>query len=495
MEILNNVLYGFSVAFTAANLFYCFLGVLLGTLIGVLPGLGPIPTISILLPITLYLPPISAIIMLAGIFYGAQYGGSTTSILVNIPGEVSSVVTCIDGYQMALKGRAGPAIGLSAIGSFIGATISIMGIVILAVPLANMALKFGPPEYFALIVLAITILTGLAVEHGTIKALLMAVSGMLLGTVGIDTMTGIPRFTGGIRTLYDGVGIVAVVMGLFGVGEVLINIEEKIELHALKTKIDRIFPSVQDWIKSRWAILRGALIGFTLGILPGAGPIMSTFSSYSVEKKLSRHPEEFGHGAIEGVVGPETANNSAAQSSFIPLLTLGIPPNLTMALLLGALMIHGIQPGPLLIVQHPDLFWGVICSMYIGNFILLILNLPLVGLWVQVLRIPYTILFPLIVLLCFTGVYSVKFNVDEIYIMVLFGLAGYLMKKFRYERAPLVIGMVLGPIMEDAFRQSLTLSDGSMSIFFTRPISAVLMIFAILVLVVQVIPWNFRGTK
>ena len=487
MEIFGQILFGFQVALRPDNLLCCFIGVLLGTLVGVLPGLGPVATMSILMPITLKVPAESAIIMFAGIYYGAQYGGSTTSILVNVPGEATTVMTCIDGYQMALQGRAGPALGIAAIGSFIGGTISLIGVMFLAAPLAQFALRFGPPEYFALIFLALTIVSGLAVGS-TIKALLMAALGMLIGVIGMDMNTGIPRFTFGIRALFDGVGLVPVIMGLFGIGEILINIEEKIELDVFKAKIERILPSIQDWLESRWAILRGTLLGFFLGIIPGGGALISTFASYALEKRISRHPEKFGHGAIEGVAGPETANNAGAQGSFIPMLALGIPSNVVIAVLIGALMIHGVQPGPLLMADHPEIFWGVITSMYLGNVMLLVLNLPLIGLWVQLLRVPYMLLFPAIILFCLVGVYSISNSVIEIFIMAFFGMIGYLSKKFRYEPAPLVMGLVLSSMMENAFRQSLTLSDGKMSVFFTRPLSAVMMIVSLAVLASYAIP-------
>jgi len=486
MEMLHHILFGFQVAMTPANLLYCFFGVLLGTLIGVLPGLGPVATISILMPITLSISPVSAIIMLSGIYYGAQYGGSTTSILINVPGEATSVVTCIDGYKMALQGRAGPALGISAIGSFIGGMVSLLGVMLLAAPLANFALRFGPPEYFSLIFLSLTIVSGLG-TGSTLKALLMAGLGMLTGAIGMDMSTGIPRFTFGIRTLYDGVGLVPAIMGLFGIGEILTNIEEKLELDIFKTKIKRILPSREDWVRSRGPIGRGTLIGFFLGVIPGGGALISTFASYAVEKKISRHPEQFGQGAIEGVAGPETANNAGAQSSFIPMLALGIPPNVVLAVLISALIIHGIQPGPLLLAKHPDLFWGVITSMFVGNAMLLILNLPLVGLWVQLLRVPYTYLFPAILLFCLVGVYSITNNYVEILLMVFFGVVGYLMRKFDFEPAPFVMGLVLSSMMENAFRQSLTLSEGSMTIFFTRPISALLMAVGLGVLVCYVV--------
>jgi putative tricarboxylic transport membrane protein len=493
MDILGHILVGFSVAFQPINLFYCFVGVLLGTLIGVLPGIGPVATISILLPITLKISPVAAIIMLAGIYYGAQYGGSTTSILLNIPGEASSVITCLDGYQMARKGRAGPALGISAISSFIAATLSIIGMTFLSYPLAGIALKFGPPEYFCLMILALIILTYLA-QGPILKALIMAVVGLLLSYIGTDIVTGSMRFTFGILDLSDGIGLVPLVMGLFGVSEVLINIEQTLSQDILKTKITHLLPTLKDWGLAKWAIVRGSIIGFFLGILPGAGPIISSFVSYSVEKKVSKYPEKFGTGMIEGVAGPEAANNASAQGAFIPLFTLGIPPNVTMAILFGALIIHGLQPGPLLIKEHPDFFWAVVVSMYVGNGMLLFLNLPLIPLWVKVLKVPYVILFPLILLFCLIGSYSLENNTVDVYIMILFGIVGYLMRKFKYEGAPLIMAFVLGPLMEQALRRSLIISDGSFSIFISRPISAATLILAFILLLSSFLT-KFRGKK
>ncbi len=474
MDFLDNLFIGLSVALDPARLLFCFVGVLIGTLVGILPGLGPTAAISLLLPSTFHLDPTSAIIMLGGIYYGAMYGGSMTSILVNIPGESASVVTCLDGYQMARQGRAGPALGISAFGSFIAGTISVLGLALISPPLARFALKFGPPEYFALIFCGLSILIYLA-SASILKAVMMALVGLFLGLMGTDFVSGELRFTFGSNTLLDGVGMVPVVMGLFGVAEVLENLEKGINRNVFKTSFDRLFPNAEDWKRSAGPIARGTVIGFFLGILPGGGALISSFASYAIEKKISKHPEKFGTGAIEGVAGPEAANNSATGGAFIPLLTFGIPANVVMALVLGALMIHGIQPGPLLIKQHPDLFWGVVASMYIGNVMLLILNLPMIPLWVKILKIPYPVLFPLILLFCLVGVYSLNNNYVEIIIMALFGIFGYLMKKFGYEAAPLVFALVLCPILENAFRQSLMLSYGDLSIFFTRPISLAFM--------------------
>ena len=472
MEIINQFVLGLQVTLQPTNLFYCFIGVFVGTLIGVLPGIGPVGTMSLLLPATFRISPVGAIIMLAGIYYGAQYGGSTTSILVNIPGEASSVVTCLDGYQMARKGRAGPALGMAAIGSFIAGTISIIGLMFLAVPLARAALAFGPPEYFALMCVGLVVVTFLS-QGSMYKAVMMALVGLLLGFVGVDLFTAMPRFTFGLNELMDGIGIVPVVMGLFGIAEILTNIEQPLKREIYEAKIKGLLPDLQDWMAVKWAILRGTVIGFFLGILPGGGAVVASFASYAVEKRFSKYPEKFGTGVIEGVAAPESANNAAAQSSFIPLLSLGIPPNVVMAVLFGGLLIHGIQPGPLLIVKHPDVFWGVVVSMYVGNIMLLALNLPLIGMWVKILKIPYSILFPLILLFCLIGVYSVNNASVDIYLMVIFGIFGYIMQKFGFEPAPLVLAYVLSPMLETALRQSLSISGGDFMIFFSRPISLV----------------------
>jgi len=494
MDLLNYLGIGFSVALQPINLLYCFVGVFIGTLVGVLPGIGPVGAMSLLLPTTFKTTPEAAIIMLAGIYYGAMYGGSTTSILVNIPGEAASVVTCLDGYQMARQGRAGPALGIAAIGSFIAGTIAIIGLTLLAPPLANFALRFGPPEYFTLMILGLTVLIYLA--HGSMpKALIMAAFGIILGLVGLDSINARSRLTFGRMEFVDGIGLVPIVMGLFGISEVLWNIEQTIRRDIFKTKIKGLLPTAKDWLDSKGALARGSLLGFFLGILPGGGAVISSFISYAVEKRVSKHPERFGKGAIEGVAGPEAANNAATGGAFIPLMTLGIPPNVIMAMLLGAFMIHGVQPGPLMMKQNPSLFWGVITSMYIGNAMLLILNLPLIGMWVQVLRIPYRILFPLILLFCLIGVYSVGNAVFDIYVMILFGIIGYLMKKFDYEGAPLVLAFVLGPLMENNLRKSLIMSQGDFSIFFTRPLAAASLILAIFLLVSPLIPWMRKKRK
>jgi putative tricarboxylic transport membrane protein len=488
MELLTNLFHGFQISLSPINLMYCFIGVLLGTLIGVLPGIGPGAAIALLLPTTFRVSPVSAIIMLAGIYYGAMYGGSTTSILVNIPGEAASVVTCLDGYQMARKGRAGPALGISAFGSFIAGTLSVMGLMLLAIPLSDVALKFGFPEYFAIMCLGLSIVSYLG--RGSIfKSLVMAALGVSLSFVGMDVVVGKPRFDFGLLVLGDGVGLIPLLMGLFGISEVFINIEEKTKAREIfQTKIRGLLPTLRDWKDSLGAIARGSLLGFFLGILPGGGAVVSSFVSYAVEKKISKHPEKFGTGVIEGVAGPESANNAATGGAFIPLFVLGIPSNVAMALLLGALMIHGLQPGPLLLQQHPEIFWGTVASMYIGNAMLLVLNLPLIGLWVKLLKVPYKILFPMILLFCLIGAYSENNNPADMLVMLFFGALGYLLRKYGYDLAPLVLAFVLGRQMEQAFRQSLIMSDGSFTIFFTRPISAVAMVLGIFLLISALIP-------
>ncbi len=494
MDFFPNLLLAFSIIFQPDNLLFCFIGCLIGTLVGVLPGLGPVATISLLLPSTFHISPVSAIIMLGGIYYGAMYGGSITSILVNIPGEAASVVTCLDGYQMARQGRGGPALGISAFGSFIAGTLATVLIMMIAPPLARFALEFGPPEYFALMFLGLTVLTYLA-SGSMVKALMMACVGIFLGTVGTDTISGIERFTYRSYTLMDGIGLIPVIMGLFGISEVLLNIEEASKQEIYQTRLSNLLPTLRDWKDSIFSIIRGTFVGFFLGVLPGGGAVIASFASYAMEKRLSKHPERFGSGAIEGVAGPEAANNAASQGAFIPLLTLGIPANVVMAILLGALLIHNIKVGPLLIKDHPNLFWGVLGSMYVGNVMLLILNVPLIGLWVKILKIPYPILFPLILLFCLIGVYSVNNNVYEVVIMILFGVVGYLMKKFAYEGAPLILAFVLSPLLENALRQSLIMSGGDFTVFFTRPISLFLFLAAVSLLVLPILPGLRRRPK
>ena len=480
METVQNLLYGFSVALSPMNLLFCFLGCLIGTLVGVLPGLGPAAAISLLLPMTFRLDITGAIIMLAGIYYGAMYGGSTTSILVNIPGESSSVMTCIDGYQMAKQGRAGPALGIAAFGSLIAGTLSVIGLMIFAPFLSEAALKFGPPEYFGLIIMSLSLVTYL-VRGSMVKGLSMASLGLLLSTVGGDPMSSRLRFDFDITLLRGGLGIIPMVMGLFGISEVLSSVVWREEQSFVKTKILGLLPSLRDWKDSLLPIFRGTFIGFFLGILPGVGLSMPTYISYGLERKLSKHPERFGKGAIEGVAGPEASNNAAAGGIFVPMLSLGIPPTPTMALFLGALLIHRIQPGPLLIQEQPGIFWGLISSMYIGNIMLLILNLPLIALWVQVLRVPYGYLFPMILVFCLTGAYSLNNSAGEAAIMVLFGIFGFLLRYFNYEAPPFVLAFILGPILEESFRQSLTLSKGKFLIFFNRPIAALFLLITVLI--------------
>jgi len=491
IEILQSVIFGFQVALQPTNLIYCFFGVLIGTLVGVLPGLGPAAAIALLLPTTFKITPVSATIMLAGIYYGAMYGGSTTSILVNIPGEAASVVTCLDGYQMALKGRAGPALGIAAFGSFIAGTFAVIALTFVGPLLSNIALAFGPPEYFSLMIVGITVLTFLS-SGSMIKALIMAGVGLILSGVGMDTISGKYRFTFNIQSLLDGVGVVPVAMGLFGISEVLLNLETEINRDILTTKVKNLFPTLKDWADSLWSIVRGSILGFFLGIIPGGGAVVASFASYAIEKKASKHPEEFGKGAIQGVAGPESANNSAAGGSFIPLLTLGIPANPVMAILLGALMIHGLQPGPLLMQSAPDLFWGTIVSMYIGNAMLLVLNLPLIPMWVKVLRVPYYLLYPLILLFCLIGAYSLDNTVADIIIMLIFGILGFLMKKLRYDGAPMILALVLGQKLETSLRRSLIMSQGDFSIFVTRPISLGFLITAVLLLIIPIITQRKR---
>ena len=481
MDLFAGIVSGFQTVLNPINFLFCFIGVFIGTLVGVLPGIGPVGAMSILLPTTYGISPVSSIIMLAGIFYGAMYGGSTTSILVNIPGEAASVVTCLDGYQMARKGRAGPALGISALGSFIGGTFSVIGLMFLVFPLAKAALSFGAPEYFALIVLSMTVVTYLA-SGSFVKALVMVIFGLILGTVGIDSTSGVARFTFGCVPLLDGIGLVPMAMGLFGISEVLMNLEIILERTIFETKIKNLLPNLQDWKRSTGPIIRGSFIGFFLGIMPGPSPVISSFLSYSIEKRISKDPTSFGQGAIEGVAGPETANNAATGGSLVPLLALGIPPNISMGILLGALMIHNVIPGPLLISQRPEIFWGIIASMYIGNIMLVLLNLPLIGIWVQVLKIPYRLLMPLILLCCLIGAYSINNNIADVIIMNIFGVVGYALRKFDYEMAPMILAYILGSMMEKYFRTSLIMSDGNLSIFVERPIACVTLMISVILL-------------
>ena len=488
------ILYGFKVATTPENLVFCFIGVLLGTLVGVLPGIGPAGAMALLLPISLKITPLGTFIMLAGIYYGSMYGGSTTSILVSIPGEPASVMTCIDGYQMALKGRAGPALGISAIGSFIAGTISVIGLMVFALPLAKGALKFGPPEFFCLVLMGLTLVTYLS-QKSAEKAFMSALIGMLLSWVGIDLINGQTRFTFGIMELNDGVGVIPLVMGLFGISEVFMELEKDERIDVIKTKIKNLLPDREDWRQCAGPILRSSVLGFLLGIIPGGGGIIANFMAYIMEKRLSKHPERFGTGEIVGVAAPESANNAAAGGALIPLLSLGIPMNATVALLFAALLIHGVRPGPLLIQEHPDIFWGIIASMYIGNVLLLVLNLPLIGLWVKVLKLPYRIIFPMVLLFCLIGAYAINLSTLDLKLMLGFGVLGYLMRKFDFDTAPLVLAFILGPMMEVSMRQALLLSQGSFSIFFTRPISAACLGIAALLLLANLIPFLKQRRK
>jgi len=481
MDILGQLLHGFSVATMPMNLLFCFIGVFIGTLIGVLPGIGPPAALSLLLPVTFHVPPVSAVILLAGIMYGAMYGGSTTSILVNIPGEAASVVTCLDGYRMARNGRAGAALGISAFGSFIAGTVSLFLLVFLAPMLAQFALRFGPPEYFSLMFMGLSILVYLA-RGSILNALIMVCFGLMIGTVGLDPMSGISRFNFKIILLMDGIGLVQIVIGLFGISEVLLNVERTFRQEIFETRIRGLLPNREEWKRSIGPIGRGTVIGFFMGIIPGMSVAIPTFLSYTLEKKLSRNSDQFGTGMIEGVAGPESANNAASSGTMVPMLSLGIPTGASTALLLGALMIHGLRPGPMLITESPDVFWGLVASLYVGNVMLLVLNLPLIPLWVKILRIPYHYLFPLILLFCIIGAYTVNNNPYDIIVMIIFGVIGYGMKKLEYEAAPLVLALVLGPIMENALRRSLVIADGDPTVFFTRPISAVFLTLGVLIL-------------
>lgn len=489
MDVLSNLVIGLQVAVSPNNLLLCLVGALVGTLVGVLPGVGTIATVAMLLPVTFGMHPTGAIIMLAGIYYGAQYGGSTTSILVNIPGEATSVVTALDGFQMARQGRAGPALAIAAIGSFFAGCVATVLIAALSVPLMNLALAFGPAEYFSLMTLGLVLAVALA-RGSVLKAVAMIVLGLLLAAVGYDMETNVPRMSFGIGELSDGLSFATVALGLFGFAEIIRNLESRTseDRKLVQDKITGLMPTRED-LRASWpAILRGTGLGSALGILPGGGAVISSFASYTLEKKLSKHPERFGRGAIEGVAGPESANNAAAQTSFIPLLTLGIPANAVMALLIGAMMIQGIVPGPRIMQSQPELVWGVIVSMWLGNLMLLIINLPMVGIWVRLLRVPYRILFPAIVVFCAIGVYSIGTSSVDVLIAGAFGLFGYWLAKNDFEPAPLLLGMVLGPMMEENLRRAIMLSRGDISVFVTRPLSAALLAICAIVLILTVLP-------
>ena len=493
MELLSNLSLGFETAFTLQNLLYCLIGCVLGTLIGVLPGLGPVATIAMLLPATYALPPIAALIMLAGIYYGAQYGGSTTAILINIPGESSSVVTAIDGYQMARNGRAGVALFTAGVGSFFAGCFATLVLAGFAAPLSELAFKFGPAEYFSLMVLGLIGAVVLA-SGSLIKAIAMIILGLLLGLIGTDVNSGTARYSFDIPQLTDGIGFVAVAMGVFGFAEIMVNLEQKEKRETFLKKVTNLWPSKADFKRMVPPILRGTVLGSVLGILPGGGAALASFGAYSLEKKVSKYSSEFGKGAIEGVAAPESANNAASQTSFIPLLTLGIPPNAVMALMVGAMTIHNIQPGPQVMTSNPALFWGLIASMWIGNLMLIILNLPMIGVWVKLLTIPYRHLYPAILVFCCIGVYSVNNTSFDIYLTAAFGLIGYMFAKFKCEAPPLLLGFVLGPMMEENFRRALLLSRGDFTVFLTRPLSCTLLVLALLLVVLVSVP-AFKKTR
>jgi TctA family transporter len=487
MELLEHLSLGFSVAFTLQNVAYCLLGCLLGTLIGVLPGIGPVPTIAMLLPITYVLPPVAGLIMLAGIYYGAQYGGSTTAILVALPGETSAVVTVLDGHQMARNGRAGAALAIAAIGSFFAGCFATVLLAGFAPPLAEVAFKFGPAEYFSLMVLGL--IGAVVLASGSLpKAICMILLGLLLGMVGTDVNSGVARYDFGIPELQDGIDFAVVAMGVFGFAEIMSNLELRDQRVDITDKVGSLYPNKQEFKEAWPASVRGTALGSCLGILPGGGAVLSSFASYTLEKKISKNPERFGKGHPAGLAGPESANNAAAQTSFIPLLTLGIPGNAVTALMIGAMTIHNIQPGPQVMTSHPDLFWGLIVSMWVGNLMLIILNLPLVGLWVKLLRVPYRILFPAILVFCTIGVYSLNYNVFDIFMTAAFGLIGYIWAKLKCEGAPLLLGLVLGPMMEENFRRALLLARGDYTTFITRPLSATLLVLSLILVILVALP-------
>ncbi|MBS0319837.1 MAG: tripartite tricarboxylate transporter permease [Proteobacteria bacterium] len=493
MELFQHLAVGFGVALTPVNLLYALVGVLMGTLIGVLPGIGPVATIAMLLPTTYALQPVSALIMLAGIYYGAQYGGSTTAILVNMPGETSSVVTCLDGYQMARRGQAGAALAVAALGSFFAGTVATVFVAAFSPPLSELALKFGPAEYFALMVLGL--IGAVILAHGSVvKAIAMIVLGLLLGIVGTDVNSGAQRFTFGMPELVDGIGVVSVAMGLFGFAEIITNLESREKRELVAAKIKGLFLTKEQWRAAAPAVLRGTGLGSVLGLLPGGGAMLASFASYTVEKKISKDPSQFGKGAIAGVAGPESANNAGAQTSFIPLLTLGIPENAVMAMMVGAMTIHNIQPGPQVVSSNPQLFWGLIASMWIGNLMLVILNLPLIGMWIKLLRVPYRLLYPAILLFCAIGVYSVNSASMDITLTALFGLLGVVFMKLGCEPAPLLLGFVLGPMMEENLRRALLLSRGDPMTFLQKPISATMLGVAAVLLIIVLLP-NIRKKR
>ena len=487
MDVLNNLILGFTVAFSLQNLAYCFIGVLLGTLVGVLPGIGPLVTIAMLFPLTFTLPAVPALIMLAGIYYGAQYGGSTTSILVNLPGETASAVTCLDGYQMARQGRAGPALAVAALASFFAGCIGTLLIALAGPELGEWALKFGAAEYFSLMLMGL-VASAVLTQGDTVKGFAMVVLGLLLGIAGTDVNSGMARYSFGVPALTDGIGFTVVAVGLFAVAEIVSNLDLREAREVFTRKILHLMPTGKDLKDSSWPTVRGTAVGAVFGVLPGTGPALSSFVAYMLEKKVARDPSRFGQGAIEGVAAPEAANNAAAQTSFIPMLTLGIPTSATMALMLGAMTMQGIEPGPQAMIAKPELFWGIIASMWIGNLLLVILNLPLVGVWVRLLRVPYRWLFPSIIMFCALGNFSVNNNPVDVYLVALVGVLGYILAKLECEPAPLILGYVLGPLMEEYLRRALLISRGDPTVFFTRPISLAFMIATLLILVVMIAP-------
>jgi len=492
LETLHNLAVGFSVALSPSVLLYAFVGCVIGTLVGVLPGVGPLAGISLLLPATFGMDATRAIVMLAGIYYGAMYGGSTTSILMRIPGEAASVMTCIDGYAMARKGRAGAALAIAAVGSYIAGTVSVVGLMLLAPPLAAFALRFGPPEYFALLLFGLLVLAYMS-AGSMVKSLAMAVLGLLLGMVGIDQMSGYFRFAYGVVELGDGLGVVPVAVGLFGLAEILATAGQAVQPKVIEPKLRELLPSRAEWREATGPIGRGTVLGFLVGIIPGSAHIISSFVSYALEKKLSRRPQEFGHGAVAGVAGPESANNAATSGAFVPMLALGVPSGPIPAVMLAAMMVHGVSPGPLLIRQQPELFWGFIASMYVGNLVLLILNLPLVGIFVNLLRVPYPYLYPAILTFSILGVYAVNGSVVDVWIMLGMGVLGYILRKLSFETAPIVLGVVLAPMIELALRQSLAMSDGHYGIFFQRPIAATLLVVGLGMMLLSLRTFIRRG--
>jgi TctA family transporter len=495
MDLFANLAFGFGVAFTLQNLVYCFVGVLVGTLIGVLPGIGPLATIAMLLPLTFNVPPVAALIMLAGIYYGAQYGGSTTAILVNLPGETGAVVTCLDGYQMARQGRAGPALAIAAIGSFVAGTIGTLLIALFGPPLAEIALRFGAPEYFSLMLMGLVAAAVLS-QGDVVKSLAMVAIGLLLGIVGNDVNTGIPRFTFGLNELSDGIGFVVVAVGVFALGEIVGNLGNPEQREVLTSRLTHLFPSRDDLQRCVGPILRGTALGSFFGILPGTGPAVASLSSYMVERKLAADPSRFGRGAIEGVAGPEAANNADAQCKFIPMLTLGLPASGVMALMLGALTIQGIQPGPQVMTAKPDLFWGLIASMWIGNLMLVVLNLPLIGLWVSMLKVPYRLLFPAIMAFSAIGIFSVNSSSTEVYLAAIFGVLGFVWVKLGFSPTPMLLGFVLGPMMEENLRRAMLMARGDVSVFVTRPISlGFIVVTGLILIAVSAPPLRRQRTK